>query len=494
MDIEITSFEVHEVVGELPVSSEPPDAQHHLGTQSNCVVSLDDLTDRALTQVRDRGRNNAMFDLLCQARDHGYTEQECAAAIPTIVARLHRAAPRGHRFTQDEATNTLKQVFGREPREPWVPDGAVAVPFSAIKPEPVKWVIPQRVPAGMLTIFAGDPGLGKSTITTEWAATISRGSFFLKPRTVVLVNAEDSPATTIGPRLAAAGADLDRVVHAEMRVKGQEVALTLPDHVGHLEHLVMERQAALVVFDPVNALLRSGINSWKDTDVRAALAPLAAMARRTGAAVLAVMHLTKSATAGEAIYRIGGSIGFTGQARSVVLLTRNPDDPDGERGNQRVLAHIKCNVASLAPSLRYDIETVTLPSGIATSHVVQVGESPYSGRELLDMTRKHSDGGRKIDQATDLLLDILGDGEWHPIEPIKAEAMEAGITLSTLERAKRDLRVEHNKSNAFPPVHEWRLPPDPHGSPFIKERVAGVAVSDREDTSTRHGDLDEERP
>jgi hypothetical protein len=29
------------------------------------------------------------------------------------------------------------------------------------------------------------------------------------------------------------------------------------------------------------------------------------------------------------------------------------------------------------------------------------------------------------------------------------------------------LRVENDKSNAFPPVHEWRLPPDLHGSPFI---------------------------
>jgi hypothetical protein len=394
--MDITSFEVHEVVGELPASSEPPDAQHHPGTQSNLPVSIEDLTDRALTHVRDRGRNNAMFDLLCQARDQGCGERECAAAIPTIVARLDRAAPRGHRFTQDEAMSTLKQVFGREPREPWVPDGAVAVRFSTITPESVTWVIPERVPAGVLTLLVGDPGLGKSTISLEWAAFVSCGSLFAPARTVVILSGEDHPATMIRPRLEAAGADMDRVVEPQMRVKGEEVAFSIPEHIGDLEQLIVANDVALVVVDPLNTFLRSGINSWRDADVRSVLAPVRMMARKTGCAVVAVMHLRKSGGGGEAIHQIGGSIAFPAEARSALILARDPDDPDGDRGPQRVLAHAKCNVAPLAPSLRYDVEAVTLPRGISTSRMVQIGESEYTARELLDFARKPTDHTRAM--------------------------------------------------------------------------------------------------
>jgi hypothetical protein len=488
----IDSFDVEEIVGEV-ADEIPPRRDKQVGTPAAPAMSMEQLIDWGLTRVREAGRNSTVFDVFCQARDQGYTEPECEAAIPAIVTRFDPVVTRGHPYTEAEAADSLKQAFGRDSREPWIRDGAIAVPFASIKPKAVEWVISKRVPAGMLTVVAGDPGLGKSMVTVGWAASVSQGSFFLPAAAVLMLSAEDSSATTIRPRLEAAGADLDRVHEIQMCVGGQEVGLVIPDHVADLERLIVEKQAALVVLDPINALIGGRINTWRDSDVRRVLAPLTAMAGRTGAAVVVVMHLTKG-NASEAIYRISGSIAYIGQARIAFLLARDPDDPDGDQGNRRVLAQMKSNIGRYAPSLQYEIEEVVLPGGITTARLVEPGESPYSDHDLLDARKTRGDGERKIDQATDLLLDTLGDGQWHPIEPIKAEAKRAGITLSTLERAKRDLRVENNKSNAFPPVHEWRLPPDLHGSPFIKERVAGVAVSDRVDTSTRHGDLDEERP
>jgi hypothetical protein len=290
---------------------------------------------------------------------------------------------------------------------------------------------------------------------------------FAAARNVLIVSAEDNPATTIRPRLEAAGADMDRVFDVHMRVKGEETALIIPDHIAGLERFIVANDIALVILDPLNTLLPGGINSWRDTDVRNVLSPVRSMARRTGCAVLGVMHLRKSNVGGEAIHQVGGSIAFPAEARSVLVLTRDPDDPDGDRGPQRVLAHAKCNVAPLARSLRYDVEPVTLPSGISTSRMVRIGESEHTARELLDLARRPSDRRRKSEEATDLLLDALGDGQWHPVEPIRGEAVEAGISVSTFERAKRDLRIEHRRSDAFPPIHEWRLPPDLHGSPFI---------------------------
>ena len=55
------------------------------------------------------------------------------------------------------------------------------------------------------------------------------------------------------------------------------------------------------------AFLGEGVNAHRDQDVRRALAPMAKMAERTGAAVLVIRHLNK-APGGNALYRGGGSI------------------------------------------------------------------------------------------------------------------------------------------------------------------------------------------
>jgi len=67
---------------------------------------------------------------------------------------------------------------------------------------------------------------------------------------------------------------------------------------------------------------------------RLALAPLTRMAEEHECAVLVVVHLNKQ-RGGDPLYRIGGSIGQVGAARSVLSFGRDPDDPDGEPGRMQ---------------------------------------------------------------------------------------------------------------------------------------------------------------
>lgn len=87
-----------------------------------------------------------------------------------------------------------------------------------------------------------------------------------------------------------------------------------------------------MVVDPLVASLGERVRATSDQQVRRALTPLAALAERTGAAVRAVRHLTKSRTT-RAKYRDACSIGIIGAVRSALLLARDPDDP-----NRRVIA------------------------------------------------------------------------------------------------------------------------------------------------------------
>src|SRR5262249_27535834 len=131
---------------------------------------------------------------------------------------------------------------------------------------------------------------------------------------VVFVTAEDGLADTIRPRLDAAEGDPERVLVFRLDALPQidEAALQ------NIENAMRACGARLLVLDPLNAFLPARVATYKDHHIRRALAPLAALAARTGAAVLVIRHLNKSGGQ-NAKYRGGGSIGIFGAARSALL-------------------------------------------------------------------------------------------------------------------------------------------------------------------------------
>ena len=100
----------------------------------------------------------------------------------------------------------------------------------------------------------------------------------------------------------------------------------LPEDLHQIVAAVEARAAAMLIIDPLFAYLASEVDSFRDHDVRAALAPLAAAAERSRVAVLVIRHLNKR-SGGPAIYRGGGQhrdhrTGALGVGGRV-----DPDDP-----------------------------------------------------------------------------------------------------------------------------------------------------------------------
>lgn len=75
---------------------------------------------------------------------------------------------------------------------------AIVHRMSDVEPEQLEWLWPNRIPLGKLTLLAGDPGLGKSFVTMDMAARVSRGAVWPDDSTkrqtvgsVVIFNCED---------------------------------------------------------------------------------------------------------------------------------------------------------------------------------------------------------------------------------------------------------------------------------------------------------------
>ena len=327
------------------------------------------------------------------------------------------------------------------------PDAAAPAPLAVVRrladvqPEAVMWLWPGWLPRGKLALLDGDPGLGKSLITLDLAARVTTGAPMPdgtgggEPAGVVILTAEDDLSDTVRPRLDAAGADVSKIaaLTAVRRTTdgGGEVldTPTLLD-LEALRQAIAFVSAALVIIDPLMAYLPGQVDSHRDQDVRRVLAPLAALAAETNAAVLVVRHLSKT-TVGNPLYRGGGSIGIMGAARAGLIVGKDPEDPTGE---QRVLAVTKCNLAAPPPGLAYRL------AADGPVRVEWLGQTALTAAALLAAPP----GGEErtaLADAEAFLRAFLADG---PVEAktIQARAREAGIAEPTLRRAKARVGVE----------------------------------------------------
>jgi RecA-family ATPase len=153
--------------------------------------------------------------------------------------------------------------------------------LSEVEPERVEWLWLGRIPKGKVSLIEGDPGTGKSALTTDLAARVSAGGELpdgapCEVAGVVLISAEDGLRDTIRPRLDAAGADTSRVVGLATvpDLEGAERLLGIPADMSIIERGMERVGAGLVVVDPLAAFLGPGIDAHKDQDVRRALAYL----------------------------------------------------------------------------------------------------------------------------------------------------------------------------------------------------------------------------
>ena len=307
--------------------------------------------------------------------------------------------------------------------------------LADVRPEPVRWLWPGRIPLGKLTVLDGNPGLGKSPISLDIAARVSTGrpmpdgpSGLCEPRGVVLLTCEDDLSDTVRPRLDAAGAYAARIVHLT-RVGDGPPTLA---HVDAIADAIAATDAKLVVLDPFMAYMPLSVNSHKNQHIRYALGPLVDLVARARTAMLIIRHLNWAA-GGDPLYRGGGIIGAV---RSGLILAPDPDDD-----RRTVLASTKANLARKAKSLTFSI---AVSSEGALSIAWDETGSPHTAEGLLAVSTDSREDRSAVAEAADFLRGQL-DARPVAFSVQKREAAAAGIALPTLRRAKARLRVESEK-------------------------------------------------
>lgn len=259
-----------------------------------------------------------------------------------------------------------------------------AVSAASIKPVAIRWLWPGWLAKGKLHILAGAGGTGKTTLLISLIATITTGgrwpdgSRCSEPGNALIWSSEDDPADTLVPRLAAAGADLNRVhiIQGRINAQGEVDPFDPANDIALLRATANEiGGVSLLMLDPIVSAVKGDMH--KANDVRRALQGVVDFAEQNLCAVVGISHFAKGGAGSTPADRVIGSQAFSALARTVLVAAKQ------EGSDMRVLARAKSNIGTDEGGVSYTIEPCDIGDGIEATRVLWGDVVEGSAREIL---------------------------------------------------------------------------------------------------------------
>jgi len=312
--------------------------------------------------------------------------------------------------------------------------------LADIEEENVEWLWKPYIPLGKITVVQGDPGVGKTYLTTTLAAIISNGSPFPyaentekpEPGKVIFQTAEDGLGDTIKVRLNKAKAD-SLNIHS---IDESTESLTLDDT--RLREAMQLIRPKLVVIDPLQAYLGAEVDMHRANEIRPVMARLGNLAAEFKCAIILIGHQNK-ASGGKNIYRGLGSIDIAAAARSVLVICEMPNEK-----NKRAVVQIKSSLAQNGQTILFELD----PS----LGFLWAGTSELSADEILNPVRI----APERDDCVEFMTELLADGAL-PANKVWEVTKANGYAEATVKRAKEKAKIISFKDKGKGGGWVWQL-------------------------------------
>jgi len=332
------------------------------------------------------------------------------------------------------------------------PNQAEVISLDKVTPLDIDWLWPDHIPLGMLTLIAGDPGVGKSFLTLYMAAAVSTSrpwpDFIVEnsavsatsavnnsqPGSVIILNNEDSPAKVIRPRLSASNADLSKIKmipfvrHRDKNGNEFTDYFNIVTDLFALEMAISEiPDLKLIIIDPLSAFFGC-LDTQNDIYVRAILTPLVHLAHKYNVAIIGVMHLNKG-TSTKSAYRTMGSLAFPAAARTVWIVSPVSNAANNPR---RLFIPAKHNLLEKPATLAFEIK----------NNSIVFEKEPVNISAEVVLSSKSNIEAPELNRAIDWLKNLLADGKPKPSKDILKLAEEQCFKNCTLIRARKELDIK----------------------------------------------------
>lgn len=323
-------------------------------------------------------------------------------------------------------------------------------------PPPPAWIGKGWLPRREITVLVGEEGIGKSLLWVHIAAKITTGAAFKPfgipartPADVVVIVTEDSSAE-VAARLAAAGADMGRIIWFSTDDDGTGSPVFADGIYGDFARLDeqltnLDDPPALIVVDAWLDTVSTGMNVRDTQQARAALHPWKTFANRRDLAVLLITHTNRLDTTNTRDL-MGSTAALRQKARMVLFAAR----PRIDEGDEQVLyvGPDKSNSTGLVNAVRFrvEIEQVREQTDDDTGTVARLSRASYTPstiRNLLgEWKQAELDANRKptkADQAAEALTDFMAGRDEVPSVEVKQHLRDLGFGQRAAETAMHDL-------------------------------------------------------
>ena len=328
--------------------------------------------------------------------------------------------------------------------------------FSEITPRETNWIIPEWLAQGQLTLLAGMPGKGKTTLAMKIASLITTGGKWptgdkLPMGEVLFFTNEDNPETTISRNLLANQADRTKIYNIERAYDPKEKDYVHFDPSIHMPQLIAgieeNPNIRLIIIDPILSVIAGLKDEYKAASIRARLAPLTEFAMQRDIGILGITHFVKKHNAKGSTVQDWtiGSQAWVGVCRMQWAVGKMEN-------NELVLMKSKTNEASEEGGYKYAVHKTQVHSGdkVMTGMRVEFGEEVRGYvDDVLNVetgNQKEAEAKSKTEEAIDFIRKFFDTVDapvhWSVVEK---EANEAGgIAPGTLKVARSRMRGEIN--------------------------------------------------
>ena len=374
------------------------------------------------------------------------------------------------------------------------PDELLEISLADVRPQPVRWLWPGKIPLGRVTVIYGEEGIGKTSLGLELAARVSAGTHWPdqsgapEPGRVLIVNGEDPLAEAIHPRLTSSGAKLQNIsIIAGMQsaatpgtpgspgvaaggaggatVRGvsgvREASGVRRFDLGRDLSVLRRRVEALgnvrlVIIDPFEACCgKAGSNRMKLRELVAALSKLAA---DYGVAIVVMSAAARCDLPVKNVWRV---------------------DCDVLDDGLRCWVPVRCNWGDLPAGLAFRVTSDKIVWEARS-------ESPTADRSRGATAQQEK--SRQLKEHAEWLKTHLADGPL-PAKQVLAAASTAGWSAGQVRRAREALRVVCSKETVVNGQWVWELRNRPDrtvaGRVNLYGESSGLRVEDVEDVE--HG-------
>ena len=328
--------------------------------------------------------------------------------------------------------------------------------MSEVEILPTQWLWHHWLEQGTYVAMSGDAGTGKTTLAIDFAAKITGGGEWPDQKESalggkkVLYWSDEEDIAVPAASIQAAGGDADLALFIKGKVEnGKKVGFSLGRDVEYLCNAIESEGIALCILDPIISLASQQKDSYRDEQVRDSLAPLMAVAEKTGCLILGIGHPAKGGDGRKMLESFGGSKAWVNAARVFLYTVCNRED-------ERCLIRVKSNHGPSGGGMSYMLQHRQQPftskstgkvSNVITSRIEWLEFESGHADEINDRYCKKSDVKEKADDARNWLNNYLSGvrGFVARVSDIEAAAKADGMSVATIKQNRKLAGVSFSK-------------------------------------------------